>query len=120
MQMPACVSGEQWNNYATLEARAFAVGCSRFDTLVSITITALCCCAQVVVDEALLEEVLGPRRFLGHDAEHRVAGPGSVAGLVWTEAGGQVQYIECAATSAGRPGHRGVLQLTGQVRCSKF
>ena len=75
-----------------------------------------CTCAQVVVDEALLAEVLGPRRFLGHDAEHRVAGPGSVAGLVWTEAGGQVQYVECAATSTGRPGHRGALQLTGQVR----
>ena len=67
------------------------------------------------MDEALLEEVLGPQRFLDHDAEHRVAEPGSVAGLVWSEAGGQVQYIECAATSRGRPGRRGTLQLTGQV-----
>jgi ATP-dependent Lon protease len=65
-----------------------------------------CARVQVVVDEALLAEVLGPRRFLGHDTEHRVAEPGSVAGLVWTEAGGQVQYVECAATSPGRPGHR--------------
>lgn len=69
------------------------------------------------MDVALLEEVLGPRRFLGHDAEHRVSEPGSVAGLVWSEAGGQVQYIECAATSHGRPGRRGTLQLTGQVCC---
>lgn len=71
--------------------------------------------AQVVADEALLAAVLGPRRFLAHDAAHRVSEAGSVAGLVWTEAGGQVQYVECAATSRGQPGRRGALQMTGQV-----
>ena len=71
--------------------------------------------AQVSLDEALLEEVLGSRRYLGHDAAHRVQEAGSVAGLVWTEAGGQLQYVECAATSAGVAGRRGALQMTGQV-----
>ena len=77
-------------------------------------------CMQVSVDEALLEEVLGARRFLEHDAAHRVQEAGSVAGLVWTEAGGQLQYVECAATSAGVPGRRGALQMTGQVRVSRL
>jgi len=45
---------------------------------------------QVVVDDALIEEVLGPRHFGENDAAQRIAGAGSAAGLVWTEAGGQV------------------------------
>lgn len=40
---------------------------------------------------------------------------GSVAGLVWTAAGGQVQYVECCCTSRGQPGRAGKLVLTGQV-----
>lgn len=43
-----------------------------------------------MVDETLLEEVLGPPHHGGDEAEMRVANAGSVAGLVWTEAGGQV------------------------------
>ena len=42
-------------------------------------------------------------------------GAGSVAGLVWTAAGGQVQYVECCCTSKGQPGRSGKLVLTGQA-----
>lgn len=45
----------------------------------------------VVVDDALIEEVLGPPRFGENDADHRVSTAGNVAGLVWTEAGGQAR-----------------------------
>lgn len=45
----------------------------------------------VVVDDALIEEVLGTPRFGENDADHRVSTAGSVAGLVWTEAGGQAR-----------------------------
>lgn len=44
---------------------------------------------------------------------HAVAG--SVAGLVWTAAGGQVQYVECCCTSRGQTGRQGKLVLTGQA-----
>lgn len=71
--------------------------------------------SRVVVDTALLEEVLGPPPYGGNDAESRVANAGSVAGLVWTEAGGQVQYVECIATGARPAGTAGSLTLTGQV-----
>lgn len=40
---------------------------------------------------------------------------GSVAGLVWTAAGGQVQFVECCCTSKGHPGRPGKLVLTGQA-----
>lgn len=48
---------------------------------------------QVVVDETLIEEVLGPQPFSVNDAVQRVAGAGSAAGLVWTSAGGQVRLL---------------------------
>jgi hypothetical protein len=78
-------------------------------------------CAQLVVDEALLEAVLGPPRFEGHSAAERVAAPGTAAGLVWTAVGGKVQYIECicvGAAPAGGAGGRvgGQLTLTGGGR----
>ncbi|GAB4821799.1 hypothetical protein N2152v2_008845 [Parachlorella kessleri] len=70
---------------------------------------------QVVVDEALIEEVLGPRRYTGHDNSERVASPGTTAGLVWTEVGGQVQYIECLQVGSGSGKGPGSLTLTGQL-----
>eukprot|EP00887_Chlorella_sp_A99_P006545 scaffold3.g6545.t1 len=82
--------------------------------------------AVVVVDEALVEAVLGPPRYEGHDQSERATTPGAAAGLVWTAAGGQVQYIECVcvggahapaeggAGTGGRPA-TGQLTLTGQL-----
>lgn len=69
--------------------------------------------AVVSVDEALMEEVLGPPRFGGTDeAAERVAGPGAVAGLVWTAVGGGVQYVEAARISEGHPGRWADLTTT--------
>eukprot|EP00873_Tetraselmis_striata_P012687 jgi/Tetstr1/432951/TSEL_022289.t1 len=80
----------------------------------------------VAVDEALLSEVLGPPRFTGHEAEERITGPGSAAGLVWTPVGGALQFVEAAAVSppnfatgdsvGAEPTRReGRLTLTGQL-----
>jgi ATP-dependent Lon protease len=69
----------------------------------------------IIVSEALIEEILGPRRFRGHDATQRVASPGAAAGLVWTSAGGAVQYIECLMVGTGHHGAPGTLTLTGQL-----
>lgn len=40
--------------------------------------------------------------------------PGVVTGLVWTEVGGQVQFIECTALPSAEP-RGGQLHLTGQL-----
>ncbi|KAK8640045.1 hypothetical protein V6N13_138410 [Hibiscus sabdariffa] len=64
----------------------------------------------LVVDEAMLEKVLGPPRFDDREAEDRVATPGVSVGLVWTTFGGEVQFVE-ATTMVGN----GDLHLTGQL-----
>ncbi len=50
-------------------------------------------CSPIVVDEKLIEKLLGPRRFTHEIAEagHRV---GVATGLVWTEFGGEIIFIE--------------------------
>ena len=57
--------------------------------------------------------VLGPPVFVLSDDADRVSSPGSAAGLVWTAAGGLVQYVECCAVGDGRQGSMGRLTLTG-------
>lgn len=69
----------------------------------------------LVVDVAMVEAVLGPPQFVLSDAADRVSAPGSAAGLVWTAAGGLVQYVECCAVGEGRQGSMGRLTLTGMV-----
>ena len=67
-------------------------------------------------DAEMLCAVLGPPRYLqGDELRERVATPGVVAGLVWSEAGGLVQHIEASALAPppGAPGGR--LQLTGTL-----
>jgi ATP-dependent Lon protease len=56
-----------------------------------------------------LTEMLGPDRFHQERAREHSA-PGIVTGLAWTEAGGEVLYIEATLL----PGGRG-LRLTGQL-----
>jgi ATP-dependent Lon protease len=55
----------------------------------------------ILVDLPLLEKVLGPARHPpgGAEAEERVAGPGCAAGLVWTQVGGSVQFVEALRVS---------------------
>jgi ATP-dependent Lon protease len=56
-----------------------------------------------------LGELLGPERFTPEEAR-KVMPPGVATGLAWTEAGGDVLYIEASLL----PGTRG-LKLTGQL-----
>ncbi|KAL4325199.1 hypothetical protein GQ457_11G021520 [Hibiscus cannabinus] len=64
----------------------------------------------LVVDEAMLEKVLGPPRFDDREAADRVATPGVSVGLVWTTFGGEVQFVEATAMVGN-----GELHLTGQL-----
>jgi ATP-dependent Lon protease len=62
-----------------------------------------------VVDPALVEEVLGPKKFVSEVAE-RVGEPGVATGLAWTAVGGDILFIEATQM----PG-KGKLTLTGQL-----
>jgi ATP-dependent Lon protease len=64
---------------------------------------------QIRVDEALVREGLGPRRFAS-EARRRTADPGVATGLAYTPAGGDVLFIEAQAY----PGS-GKLTITGQL-----
>ncbi|KAL9368905.1 hypothetical protein Peur_040104 [Populus x canadensis] len=66
--------------------------------------------SPLVVDEPMLEKVLGPPRFDDREAAERVAAPGISVGLVWTAFGGEVQFVE-ATSMVGK----GELHLTGQL-----
>ncbi|XWS49197.1 hypothetical protein CRYUN_Cryun13aG0143300 [Craigia yunnanensis] len=66
--------------------------------------------SPLVVDEAMLEKILGPPRFDDLEAADRVATPGVSVGLVWTTFGGEVQFVEATAMVGN-----GELHLTGQL-----
>ncbi|MED6159830.1 Lon protease 2, peroxisomal [Stylosanthes scabra] len=66
--------------------------------------------SPLVVDEAMLEKVLGPPRFDDREAADRVSTPGVSVGLVWTSFGGEVQFVEATAMVG-----KGELHLTGQL-----
>jgi ATP-dependent Lon protease len=61
------------------------------------------------VDEKLLREWLGPRRFSG-EVRKRTADPGVATGLAYTAVGGDVLFIEATAYSG-----KGKLTITGQL-----
>jgi ATP-dependent Lon protease len=63
----------------------------------------------VTVGPEDLTELLGPERFLPEEARKTMP-PGVATGLAWTEAGGDVLYVEATRI----PGLRG-LKLTGQL-----
>ncbi|KAL6979819.1 endopeptidase La [Sarracenia purpurea var. burkii] len=63
-----------------------------------------------VVDEAMLEKVLGPPRYDDRETAERVSTPGVSVGLVWTAFGGEVQFVEATAMVG-----KGDLLLTGQL-----
>src|SRR5690606_38510984 len=64
---------------------------------------------HVVVRAHQLADVLGPEPFFQEEAR-RLSPAGVAAGLAWTEAGGEILYVE-AALLPGRPG----LTLTGHL-----
>ncbi|KAL8053505.1 hypothetical protein ABFS82_05G076600 [Erythranthe guttata] len=63
-----------------------------------------------IVDETMLEKVLGPPKYDDKETAERVATPGVSVGLVWTAFGGEVQFVEATAM-----GGKGELHLTGQL-----
>jgi ATP-dependent Lon protease len=65
---------------------------------------------SVTIDFDDVTTYLGPPRFKP-DTEFRLSRPGVATGLAWTEAGGDVLYIEAAMM----PGGAGQLTLTGQL-----
>ncbi|CDP13424.1 unnamed protein product [Coffea canephora] len=66
--------------------------------------------SPLIVDEAMLEKVLGPARYDDRETAERVATPGVSVGLVWTAFGGEVQFVEATAMVG-----KGDLHLTGQL-----
>jgi ATP-dependent Lon protease len=62
-----------------------------------------------VIDPKMVEEVLGPKKFVSEVAE-RVGEPGVATGLAWTAVGGDILFIEATQM----PG-KGKLTLTGQL-----
>ncbi|KAJ4953022.1 hypothetical protein NE237_029854 [Protea cynaroides] len=66
--------------------------------------------STLIVDEAMLEKVLGPPTFDDSEAAERVATPGVSVGLVWTSVGGEVQFVEATAMVG-----KGDMHLTGQL-----
>jgi ATP-dependent Lon protease len=65
--------------------------------------------AKLRVDEKLLREWLGPRRFSG-EVRKRVSDPGVATGLAYTAVGGDVLFIEATAYAG-----KGKLTITGQL-----
>ncbi|KAL0326627.1 UNVERIFIED_CONTAM: Lon protease2, peroxisomal [Sesamum angustifolium] len=63
-----------------------------------------------IVDEAMLEKVLGVTPRYDRETADRVATPGVSVGLVWTAFGGEVQFVEATAMVG-----KGDLHLTGQL-----
>lgn len=63
----------------------------------------------VTLDEALITEFLGPRKRLRESRRDSISA-GIVAGLAWTEAGGDVLYVEALVLPGGKD-----LVLTGQL-----
>lgn len=64
---------------------------------------------KVMVTVSMLEKMLGPAKFFLEVAE-RTSDPGVATGLAWTQAGGDILFIETTLM----PGS-GKLQLTGQL-----
>ena len=64
---------------------------------------------KITVDDAILRDWLGQRRFSG-EVRKRVAHPGVATGLAYTTAGGDVLFVEATAYLG-----RGRLTITGQL-----
>ncbi|KAJ8649935.1 hypothetical protein MRB53_002958 [Persea americana] len=90
---------------AEVEMEVITMGVDRHDISNAFKST-----STMVVDEAMLEKVLGPPRFDDRETAERVASPGISVGLVWTSLGGEVQFVEAMAM-----GGKGDLHLTGQL-----
>ena len=66
-----------------------------------------------IMSFSALEEVLGPPKYDFNDGARRVSTPGVCTGLVWTAAGGLIQYIESSVVR-GR-GEKDLVIMTGHL-----
>jgi ATP-dependent Lon protease len=66
--------------------------------------------APTVVQAGDVPDYLGPPRFL-HEVSFRVSRPGVATGVAWTEAGGEVLFVEASLLPSG---HHNLI-LTGQL-----
>lgn len=64
---------------------------------------------RVTVTPEILHELLGPEHFYEDEARRELT-PGVAAGLAWTEAGGEILYVEAVLLEEGKD-----LTLTGQL-----
>jgi ATP-dependent Lon protease len=64
---------------------------------------------EVVVDDDVVAEYLGPRKAF-HEVAQRMAQPGVATALAWTSAGGEILFVEATAMR----GNKG-FTLTGQL-----
>ncbi|RPH51354.1 MAG: endopeptidase La [Desulfobacteraceae bacterium] len=64
---------------------------------------------EIRIDEALVEKLLGPGKF-SHETAERGSRPGVATGLVWTEFGGEIIFIEASVMKGNRQ-----LILTGSM-----
>jgi ATP-dependent Lon protease len=64
----------------------------------------------VKIDAKKVADYIGPVRFTNEEMKKRVATPGVVMGLAWTEAGGDILFIEATSMKGN-----GKLTLTGQL-----
>ncbi|XP_022892775.1 lon protease homolog 2, peroxisomal-like isoform X2 [Olea europaea var. sylvestris] len=90
---------------ADVEMEIIPMGVNNHDISQALRIT-----SPLVVDEAMLEKVLGPPRYDDRETADRIATPGISVGLVWTAFGGEVQFVEATAMVG-----KGDLHLTGQL-----
>ncbi|KAI3453442.1 hypothetical protein Pfo_010105 [Paulownia fortunei] len=90
---------------AEVEMEVIPIGVNNHDISNAFRIT-----SPFIVDEAVLEKVLGPPRYDDKETADRVATPGVSVGLVWTAFGGEVQFVEATAMVG-----KGDLHLTGQL-----
>lgn len=66
--------------------------------------------SPLIVDDEMLEKVLGPPKYDDKETADRVSTPGVSVGLVWTSFGGEVQFVEATSVVG-----KGDLHLTGQL-----
>ncbi|KAI0009719.1 ATP-dependent protease La [Xylariaceae sp. FL0662B] len=70
---------------------------------------------HVVINKENLKDYVGPPIFTS-DRLYDVTPPGVAMGLAWTQLGGSAMYIESILQSSLKPGSRGGLEITGNLK----
>ncbi|KAL3817948.1 hypothetical protein ACJIZ3_003853 [Penstemon smallii] len=99
------LGGSRLADEAEVEMEVIPMGVNNHEISNAFRIT-----SPFIVDEAMLEKVLGPPKYDDKETADRVSTPGVSVGLVWTAFGGEVQFVEATAMVG-----KGDLHLTGQL-----